>query len=142
MGLFEWKDSYSVGIEKIDNQHKVLIQMINMFYDEIHKIHEGKSDITLKELRVSTIDEMKKYAIEHFQTEEDLFLEYGYPDYVAHKTKHDDFFKKVLDVEKRLENGSLILSTEITDFLKEWLVEHIEGCDQEYSEYLVSRGAK
>lgn len=141
MELFIWDDSLSVNIQSIDDQHKMLLNMINGYYEEIHKIHEGKSNTTLKELRIDLISKMKEYAIVHFRTEEEYFEKYDYPDFIEHKREHDDFFAKVVDVEKRLEDGRLILTTELTDFLKDWLVDHIVGSDQKYSEFLISKGA-
>ncbi len=142
MKLFEWDDSLSVNIESIDLEHKTLLDMINNYYDEIHEIHNGTSEKSLTDLRVELISNMKYYATTHFKTEELFFEKYDYPEFKEHKQEHDDFVIKVLELEQRLESGELILTTELTDFLKEWLVDHIKGSDQKYSDYLVSKGAR
>jgi len=33
MAILPWNDSYSVNIEKIDSQHKVLIDYLNRLYE-------------------------------------------------------------------------------------------------------------
>jgi hemerythrin len=140
MGVFNWDNSLSVGIESIDSQHRKMIDMINNFYDEIHRIHEGESNSTLNELRSALINDMVVYAREHFRTEEEYFLKFGYSDFDIHKKEHDEFTSKVTDLKKRYDEGKLILSTEITDFLKEWVISHIKENDQKYSVFLKGKG--
>lgn len=142
MKLFEWDDSLSVNIVSIDKEHKTLLDMINDYYSKIHAIHNGFSTMSLKDLRIELIANMKHYATTHFKTEEDYFEKYSYPEFKEHKKEHDDFVEKVIDLEDRLESGRLILTTELTDFLKEWLLDHIRGSDQKYSDFLLSKGAK
>lgn len=43
------------------------------------------------------------------------------------------FMEKVADIKKRFEEGSLVLSVEITNFVKEWIVNHVMGSDKKYS---------
>ena len=85
---------------------------------------------------------MKEYAALHFKIEEEYFRLYKYPNYESHKKKHDSFVEKVADVEKRFNDGKLILSFEITTFLKDWIKEHIQGTDKEYSDFLIGKGVK
>lgn len=32
---FNWEKEYNTGIEKIDSQHKKLVEIINRFYEEL-----------------------------------------------------------------------------------------------------------
>jgi hemerythrin len=48
----------------------------------------------------------------------------------------------VLDLEDRYNNGGLVVSFEITTFLKKWLIDHIQGTDKEYSDFLIAKGVK
>lgn len=133
MALIEWSDNISVGIESIDKQHKVLIGMINEFYDLI-KI---KSNNALIE---DLIGKMKRYTLVHFKFEESLFESHNFPYTEEHKIEHQDFVNKVIDLEQRLQDGKLIVSFEVTSFLKKWLLEHIQGTDKKYTNLLVSKG--
>lgn len=126
MALITWSNELSVNIETIDQQHQKLINMINEFYDEITK----KSN---KELIAELIHKMKAYATEHFRAEEKLFKELDYDDVEDHIKQHEHFIKKVENLEQRYKNGKLILSIEITEFLKNWLVNHIQKIDIEYA---------
>lgn len=135
MSLIEWNDSLSVNIETIDEQHKVLVDMINNFYTHI-------VDKSNKELMADLIAKMKDYTVYHFSYEEKLLEENGYKESERHKEEHQVFIDKVEDLEKRYNQGQIVLSLEVTNFLKNWLTNHIKGTDMEYSEYLVEKGVK
>ena len=46
MGKFiEWSEVLSVGIDEIDAQHRVLVDLINEMHDAIHQRHEGGIEV-------------------------------------------------------------------------------------------------
>ena len=135
MALANWRDDYSVNIEKIDNQHKKL-------FDYINEIHEAMKARKTKEELGQIIDKLAGYTIEHFNTEEQLFAKYNFPDAQNHKFEHKVFIDKVENFKKDFEKGKLLLSLEIVNFLKDWLVNHINGTDQQYSDFLNEKGVK
>jgi hemerythrin-like metal-binding protein len=71
MSYLAWKESYSVGINQIDEQHKVLFQMLNKLYDAMK---EGKGKAVL----VNLLSELFEYTKYHFKTEEDIITKYNY----------------------------------------------------------------
>jgi hemerythrin len=135
MALIVWDDSLSVKINSIDDQHKVLVKMINDFYDNII----NKSSVeSINKLVV----EMKKYTIVHFSNEEKIMQKTLYPNYSTHKIEHDKFVSKVIELEDKLKSGKLVVSLEITTFLKDWLKNHIQVTDKRYSDYFIKNGIK
>ena len=44
MSFFEWKDDYSVGIDKIDKQHRKLVGYLNELYESM-KAGKGKGTL-------------------------------------------------------------------------------------------------
>ncbi len=135
MAYIEWNESLSVRIESIDKQHKKLINMINIFYINIR-------DKSNNDLISDLITKMKEYTIIHFKTEEDYFRKYNYPALDKHNQEHDKFIKKVADLEKRFNENKVILSYEITSYLKEWIKDHIQLSDKKYSDFLIKNGVK
>jgi len=129
----KWKKNYSVNIDLIDNQHKKLFDMIDNFYENIR----AKSN---NELIGELIGQMKSYVKEHFNTEERLFEKYNYPDAEQHKKQHAEYIEKVESLEKRLNNGQLVISFEVTNFLKQWISNHIMVTDKKYSEFMNQNG--
>ncbi len=130
---FVWKDEYSVGITHIDQDHKKLITLLNQFaiaYDY------AMSETFEKE----ALDELVSYTKYHFEREEKLMSENDYPDFEAHKAQHQNMIDEVNSfVALYQEKGHDSLS-EIVDFLKAWLINHINGTDKKYSSYLHDRG--
>lgn len=132
MAFMTWDDSYSVNVREIDLQHQKLIGMINEFYG-----HVGKD---AKEAFHTLLNSLVDYAQYHFSTEEKYFAAFKYPDTDAHTRTHKAFTEKVADVRKRLISGQLVLSLEITTFLKDWLTIHIKGDDKTYSNHFNKNG--
>lgn len=79
--LFAWSDDLSVGIQEIDEQHKVLVGLLNELHTAISG-HKGSA-----ECRV-ILDRLAEYARAHFAVEESLMRVLGYPDYENHNGPH------------------------------------------------------
>ena len=78
MAYIEWEDSFSVGVEIFDNEHKKLIEIINRLHLALlMKETDAVMGKTLKDL----ID----YTITHFAHEEDNMSKTTYPDFFKHK---------------------------------------------------------
>jgi len=135
MAFFKWNNTFSVGVASIDDQHKILINMINDFYDNL-KNRTNNENISI------LINEMKKYAQVHFDYEESYMLKFNYQDFDLHQKQHHIFASKVKDFEEKFNNGTLILSFEITSFLKEWLKHHILVEDKKYTTFFIEKGVK
>ena len=127
-----WKDEYSVGVEKIDRQHRHLFEIINKLIDR----SGSSSDSALVS---ETLTEMLNYAKEHFTTEEELMQEYGYPEIESHKEQHIYFFKTTAELSINALNNQSMVSREIVEFLKLWLTLHILKCDMKYKEFFKAK---
>ncbi|WP_415712785.1 bacteriohemerythrin [Maridesulfovibrio sp.] len=134
--LVTWSDrDFSVNIKAIDVQHKKLVNMIN----GLHKaMRDRASDAVMKRL----VEELKNYTVDHFSTEEKLFDRFGYPQSPEHKELHVNFVNQVLDFESALISGKAKVTMDVMKFLKDWLVQHIQGEDRKYSPFLNSHGIK
>ena len=135
MAFFKWNNTFSVGVASIDEQHKILINMINDFYDNL-KNRSNNENISI------LINEMKNYAQFHFALEEKYMTQFNYPEVVLHKEQHDYFDNKVEELEEKFNKDTLIISFEITSFLKEWLKNHILVEDKKYTVFFNQKGVK
>jgi hemerythrin-like metal-binding protein len=130
----DWKDEYSVGIESIDQQHKKLINLINMLQTSVDY---STGEAFEQECLAAVVD----YTKIHFVYEEGLMSKYGYPDFEAHKAQHQKMIDKVEELLAEYEKDPESAMKNALDFLKQWLIKHINGTDKQYSEFLVSKGA-
>ena len=136
MALLNWNDNLSVKIPSIDEQHKVLINMINSLQDAMSS---GDSRAVLGDI----FDGLLKYTDQHFTYEETLFAEHSYPEIEEHKKEHAAFVGKVTDLHKQFTGSSnFMIGVDVMKFLTDWLVNHIQGVDAKYSDHLISKGVR
>ena len=135
MAYFVWSGEYSVGIKKLDDEHKTLIGYLNDLYDAM-KRGEGKD--TLNEV----FNGLLQYTRSHFTSEEALMRLHQFPDYPAHKQKHDKMAEHVKNLKGQFDRGEIGSPIQITNFLKDWLSKHIKGTDREYGPFLKAKGVK
>lgn len=130
-----WKDEYSVGINSIDLQHKKLINLINQLQTAV-KYSTGE------DFEREALNELVDYTKTHFTYEEGMMEQNGYPDFEAHKTQHVNMIKKVEEVLAEYEKDSDTAMENALNYLSEWLINHINGTDKEYSSFMISKGVK
>ncbi|WP_027720539.1 bacteriohemerythrin [Maridesulfovibrio zosterae] len=136
MPILSWKDGYSVGVRSIDDEHKQLLAMINRAYDSVENMEEEKVMIEL-------VDEMRRYAMIHFATEEKMMLQYDYPFSNEHKLQHNDFMIKAASSNNILDSSaSGVEPVKIFKYLADWLREHILKTDKKLGEFLNEKGVK
>jgi hemerythrin len=133
MALLTWNNSYSVKIKEFDEQHKKLVDMINHLHDSMK---QGKGSDALGPILKS----LAAYTQTHFASEERLMKQHGYPDYEAHKKEHNQLVMQVVEVQKQMASGKAPLSQEVMNFLRNWLINHIQGLDAKYGPFLNAKG--
>jgi hemerythrin len=134
MSRMEWNQSYSTGIEVFDNDHKKLVGMVNELYDAMAA---GKGSRVLGPI----LDRLVDYTRTHFQREEAYMAEHGYPELAAHRLAHSQLTREVMTLHGKYSGGSgAQLSSDVLNFLKNWLATHILGTDKRYGAFLNSRG--
>jgi hemerythrin len=132
MGYLKWSDRYSVQVVEIDEQHKKLISLINEMYDAM-QVGKGREIID------NVIDEFVDYTDYHFNTEERLLLQYGYPSYADHKEMHDHIAKKARELKKTLDNGNKPSNIDVMLLMINWLNTHILEEDRKYIFYIAPK---
>ncbi len=131
----EWKDEYSVGIDSIDQQHKKLLNLIN-------QLQTAVDYSTGEQFEQEALDALVDYTKTHFSYEEGLMRDNDYPDFEPHKAMHDKMIKKVEEVLADYQQDHDTAMSNAVEFLKGWLINHINGTDKEYSSYLIGKGVK
>lgn len=126
MSFITWKESFSVGVPSIDDQHRNLVKMINNLFDEFYK---GITDEFLGGL----IKELEKYTVYHFSYEEKFMKLYNYQGFKEHKSEHDQFIEKIQDYKNTVSKNNKTAVIDFATFLKNWLLKHIMGTDKKYT---------
>ena len=129
MTYLQWNDTYSVGFKLIDDQHKILLSLINDLY-------VAQSFGTLQTAIIGVLEKLAAYTVYHFNSEKELFAQYNYPKTSEHLAEHDYFVDKVKGFQQELNRGGILLSLKTMDFLKDWTITHILGWDKEFGEFV------
>jgi hemerythrin len=127
--LIQWQQGYSVGHPLMDEDHKKLLQLVNKF-KTAYDYH------TSEDYEREALEELIEYTKFHFQREEALMADHNYPELDAHKAEHKKMIEQVEGfVELYHQQGHKSLN-KIADFLQNWLLNHINGIDKQYSSHL------
>ncbi|MDR2924576.1 MAG: bacteriohemerythrin [Azoarcus sp.] len=133
MPFMAWSDEFVLGIASIDEQHRWLVDTTNRLHDEF-----ASDSLRHEELR-ETLEKLVDYTVNHFIVEEDLFNRYGYPEEEAHRRRHDEFSRHVLELLLKFEKGERV-SGDVLEFLQTWLLKHILKEDKAYVPFLKGKG--
>jgi hemerythrin len=129
MSRFTWSQIYSVGNDKIDQQHQQLFDIANRYADALER---GMGRKTL----IGIFNELVAYTAYHFKEEESMLQDGGYPELEAHRKNHEKLVKLVMHYKQQLDMGEAGVEQRALDFIQTWLNGHILGMDRKYREYL------
>jgi hemerythrin len=130
-----WRESYSVGVKELDEQHKVFLEMINAL-SELDPVK-----VNTREL-FAALNKLVVYAEVHFKTEERYLKKYGYPKLAQQELEHAAFTTDVFKLAESLQTKGPRVFNDVVSFTKNWYRSHILGSDREYMEFLVAKGAR
>ncbi|SNX54507.1 bacteriohemerythrin [Thermoanaerobacterium sp. RBIITD] len=125
--MITWREEFSLGIDKIDEQHKKLFAIANEAYNLLKdEFYFDKYDQIIK-----IIKDLRNYTIYHFGFEEAYMRSIEYKRYFSHKVVHDDFKEKInnIDLDKIDENQDEYIM-ELLNFIVDWIENHILKADK------------
>lgn len=129
MSLLNWNRAYVVGNAQVDSDHQTLFDLINSF----HFAYVQNRDRT-EILRL--LNDLVKYAEEHFQREEKMMAAAAYPGLEQHQQIHAELFETIFVLQTKLEEASIKMEKETVEFLRHWLTDHIAEHDKEFGRFL------
>lgn len=131
--IVHWDDSVATGNPVIDEQHHSLFEHANSLVDAIEKA-DDYSQLN------SIIEFLSDYVVEHFETEERLMAEAGYPfldlQIEQHRrfTKHFTAFKEEIKKDLNTHRAFLLFRAQI--LVMDWLVNHTVKTDRHLGRFL------
>jgi len=135
MATFAWNESYSVHVQQFDAQHQKLFEIINTLADAMRV---GKGDEVIRDV----VNELAIYTRTHFLQEEVAMKQTKYPAYDAHHEQHSKLLAEVEKFKGDLNEGHKPNIVGVLNFLRAWLVEHIQKSDKAYSAHLNAHGLR
>jgi hemerythrin len=128
-----WNSEYSIGVEKIDDQHKMLFMKLD---DLLNAMRMRNNNVEI----IRSLDNFERFVNRCFDDEEQIQRDIKYYGYRLQRQKHDEFRYKLQELRVQLENkivdSRLIIKTETE--LTTWWIEHITNLDNELGKHLVT----
>ena len=134
MPIMSWNSTLATGIPSIDAQHQQLVTYVNDLYDAMTQ-KKGR------EVTGKILNQLVDYTIKHFAHEEQWFAKSKYPDTPAHLKEHQDLAKQVGAFGTAFASGKASVDSELMNFLRNWLMNHIMKSDKKYVTHLKAAGA-
>jgi len=128
--LITWSNSYSCGIKLIDDQHKILINMINDMF-----IHVTGSEKEEKDYLFEIVHNITEYIQLHCKTEEKIMVASKYDGYSKHKKEHESIILNFIEKANECLLGNKLTLYLLAKYLKEWIFTHISVMDKNYFKY-------
>jgi hemerythrin-like metal-binding protein len=121
-----WDDSCKIGIELMDNDHRVLVDLIN----QLPAAFEGGET---EWVVGSVVNALMDYTEYHFGREEKLQELCGFAGCAGHKKVHAKLAAQAKVYQHAyLEKPESVDAQELAQFLKHWLMNHILIEDKKY----------
>lgn len=129
MAYFEWADDMVIDQGAIDEDHKNLVNLVN----ELHTATSvGKGQEVIERIMTDLIT----YTKEHLHREEQIMAAINFPNLERHKIGHQQFANKLNALQAQFEAGSIIVASQLSTVLRDWLSLHIRRSDKEIKVFL------
>lgn len=123
----KWDDSFALGIEAIDSQHRKIFEHLLALENAVskrdpwHILHFFLAQLT-------------DYVRFHLEVEDALLEIIGFPDRDDHAASHDRLRTQMARLEEQLKakpTGETLVT-----FFEEWFVRHVLDGDRGYAAYI------
>ncbi len=123
--VFPWNENFETGIARIDEQHKILIALLNELASSL--AHDDSIEIN------RVFKELTEYAEFHFECEEAIWIEYlGNDSWLSsHQLNHSAFLPRISELKnQKTDKYQSEVIESIILFLIRWLAFHILDSDK------------
>ena len=127
----KWTPDLSVGVERIDNQHKI-------WFEKANDLFEAGKQQRAKEYINQMIDFLDEYTKEHFRDEEAYMEEIRYPEIDAQRRAHTSFVNSLTKLKEDYNGtgGNLRVILNANKMVIDWLTNHIRIMDNKIGDYV------
>ena len=145
MSIPGWQDVWSLQIEVIDAEHRLLVETLGDLArrftlepggaPEMPRADAAES-VRQHDALIAALEGLGAQAREHFQHEEAFMRSIDYPDLGAHRSEHSLLLAEYIEMVRDLAPGPVTrLDPETVSALRAWLVGHILGPDRELADH-------
>ena len=129
-----------VGIAEINKQHPRLASDAVQFGQIVEELSTREPTNQDGRQIDALFTKIMRYVATHFEEEEALMQEHGYPEFPAHKKLHDKFTAEMLKLQGEINNRNIKFKKKMSSLLWDWLYNHINTVDYQYREFFQQKG--
>jgi hemerythrin len=119
-------DDIATGHHEVDSQDASILA-------EVARLRTASPEAVWESLRF-----LQQHTVSHFQYEEALMEDVGYPELAAHKQRHEDFLRQMGVLHERLERAGATPESlgGPVDTIEAWVIEHVLDQDRSMAEFI------
>lgn len=126
--MFQFTNDCLLGVEKIDEEHRHLFELLNQGYEMLQNEYRGDKYSEIKNL----LEELEEYADQHFSHEEEYMEKICDPELILQRSQHLAFRQTITEflvhnIDDEDEQQQLL--EKLINFLAKWLYNHIIASD-------------
>jgi hemerythrin len=128
MPMIAWLETFEIGIDEIDNDHKEILEIASSIEERVGK----EADIS------SAVANLIHKIKEHFRKEEKILTHFRYPEIDSHKKYHKQLLRKA----NKLKNicGERDVSGEYCESAITFIIDDFVKDDMNFKSYLEYHG--
>ena len=128
--MITWTKNFETGSAKLDQQHRLLIDNINLLKDLLDTPSPRKEE---QEFAVFLVDYLNAYANLHFNDEEQCMEAYRCPAHAINMQQHKRFRVFIHDYKRlcEAEGFKVGLLRNLHEAMRDWIIEHILKIDSQ-----------
>ncbi|NLW03288.1 MAG: hemerythrin family protein [Clostridiaceae bacterium] len=126
-----WTPNLSVGVEHIDNQHKI-------WFEKANALFEAGREKRARDYIETMLNFLDEYTKQHFRDEEAYMQKINYPELDAQKRAHAGFVEKLAKLKSEYEKsgGNILVILNANKMVIDWLTNHITSMDKKIGDYV------
>jgi len=127
--FLRWHPDYGIGVEEVDREHQRLFSFVEALASATQA---GSRQSELEEV----IGQLLSYTLYHFDREEELMRNIGYPFLADHQREHMALRQRVQEIRSRSEAGDVAVATDLANLIAAWLKCHTTTTDRRIGSYM------
>jgi diguanylate cyclase (GGDEF)-like protein/PAS domain S-box-containing protein/hemerythrin-like metal-binding protein len=125
----QWKSEWECGNKHIDEQHRVLLHMGN-------DLVESSLNAINSEVLNEKLDKLINHILKHFEDEENILLQVGFPEFENHFYEHKVLIEKALNLKAKFQANEVEPSQTFEFLVSAVIEEHLLKEDIKYYPYI------
>jgi hemerythrin-like metal-binding protein len=124
--FFAWtREEHSVGVTVFDRDHERIAALMSQIHTTLQVKHDRDQAQRLMETLI-------RETQAHFDHEEGVMLNVDYADREVHAAEHAALIQQAKTMLQKVHSGG-VSALALPNFLKTWLIAHIQTMDRKYS---------